>query len=145
MKVILQQDVKDHGKKGQLVDVSDGYARNYLIPKKLAIQATADNLNIMKQQEKARQKKMETEKTEAQAADELLDIVGVQASFVVARCGDHIFVSGRSIGIVNVQIILEKLGGGGSKSTAGAQVLETDVQKVVEELKLAVDKYMAEQ
>ena len=68
MKVILQQDVKDHGKKGQLVDVSDGYARNFLIPKKLAVQATTDNLNTMKQQEKARQKKMELEKAEAQAA-----------------------------------------------------------------------------
>ena len=54
MKVILQQDVKGQGKKGQLVDVSDGYARNFLLPKKLAVIATAENLNTMKQQEKAR-------------------------------------------------------------------------------------------
>ena len=53
MKVILQQDVKGQGKKGQLVDVSDGYARNFLLPKKLAVIATAENLNTMKQQEKA--------------------------------------------------------------------------------------------
>ena len=46
MKVILQQDVKGQGKKGQLVDVSDGYARNFLLPKKLAVIATAENLNL---------------------------------------------------------------------------------------------------
>ena len=81
----------------------------------------------------------------AQAADELLNIVGVQASFVVARCGDHIYVSGRSIGVVNVQIILEKLGGGGNKSTAGAQIPERNVAKVVGELKAAIDRYLEEQ
>ena len=54
MKVILQQDVKGQGKKGQLVNVSDGYARNFLLPKKLAVIATAENVNTMKQQEKAR-------------------------------------------------------------------------------------------
>ena len=66
MKVILQQDVRDHGKKGQLVEVSDGYARNYLFPRKLAIAATADNVNTMKQQEKARARQIELEKAEAQ-------------------------------------------------------------------------------
>ena len=55
MKVILQQDVKGQGKKGQLIEASDGYARNFLIPRKLAVPATAENLNTMKQQEKARQ------------------------------------------------------------------------------------------
>jgi len=81
MKVILQQDVKDHGKKGQLIDVSDGYARNFLLPKKLAVQATADNLNAMKQQEKAKQKRMEIEKLEAQAAAGRLEscVVKIQA------------------------------------------------------------------
>ena len=54
MKVILQQDVKGQGKKGQMVEVSDGYGRNYLLPRKLAVEATADNLNTMKLQEKAR-------------------------------------------------------------------------------------------
>ena len=53
MKVILQQDVRGQGKKGQLVEVSDGYARNFLLPKKLAVTATAENVNTMKQQEKA--------------------------------------------------------------------------------------------
>ena len=52
MKVILLQDVKGQGKKGQSVEVSDGYARNFLLPKKLAEEATADNLNAMKIKEK---------------------------------------------------------------------------------------------
>ena len=51
MKVILQQDVKGQGKKGQLVEVSDGYGRNFLLPRKLAVEATSDNLNTMKLQE----------------------------------------------------------------------------------------------
>ena len=54
MKVILQQDVKGQGKKGQLIEASDGYARNFLLPRKLAVEATPDNLNKMKMQEKAR-------------------------------------------------------------------------------------------
>lgn len=65
MKVILQQDVKEHGKKGQMVEVSDGYARNFLFPRKLAIAATTDNVNMMKQQEKARQRQIDAEIAEA--------------------------------------------------------------------------------
>ena len=57
MKVILLQDVKGQGKKGQLVDVSDGYARNYMLPRKMAIEATADNINTMRMNDKARQEK----------------------------------------------------------------------------------------
>ena len=53
MKVILNQDVKGQGKKGQLVEVSDGYARNFLLPRKLAVEANADNVNKMKLEEKA--------------------------------------------------------------------------------------------
>jgi large subunit ribosomal protein L9 len=65
MKVILQADVKGQGKKGQLVDVSDGYARNYLLPRKLAVAANDGNVAVMKQQEKARLKKMEDDKAAA--------------------------------------------------------------------------------
>ena len=53
MKVILQQDVKGQGKKGQMVEVSEGYARNFLLPRKLAIAATADAINTMNLKEKA--------------------------------------------------------------------------------------------
>ena len=71
MKVILTQDVKSQGKKGQLVEVSDGYARNFLLPKKLAVIATAENLNTMKLQEKARKAQEAAEKAEAEAAKEV--------------------------------------------------------------------------
>ncbi|MCQ2443273.1 MAG: 50S ribosomal protein L9 [Oscillospiraceae bacterium] len=67
MKVILQQDVRGQGKKGQLVEVSDGYARNFLLPKKLALIATADNINTMQQQEKARRAREAAEREEAVA------------------------------------------------------------------------------
>lgn len=67
MKVILQQDVKGHGKKGQLIEASDGYARNFLLPRKLAVEATTDNINTMKLQEKAKKAKEAAEKAEAEA------------------------------------------------------------------------------
>ena len=54
MKVILQTDIRGKGKKGQLVEVSDGYARNFLLPRKLAVEANADNVNKMKLEEKAK-------------------------------------------------------------------------------------------
>ena len=64
MKVILQQDVRGQGKKGQLVEVSDGYARNFLFPRKLAVAATTDNVNTMKLQAKARREHEAKEKAE---------------------------------------------------------------------------------
>ena len=64
MKVILQQDVKGQGKKGQMVDVSDGYARNFLLPRKLAVEATAENVNTMKMQDKARKAREAEEKAQ---------------------------------------------------------------------------------
>ena len=54
MKVILLEDVKSLGKRGELVEASDGYARNYLLPRKLATEATADNINALKLKEKAK-------------------------------------------------------------------------------------------
>ena len=73
MKVILQQDVRGQGKKGQLVEVSDGYARNFLLPRKLAVTATAENLNTMKQQEKARKAQEAAEKAQAEATAKQLE------------------------------------------------------------------------
>ena len=72
MKVILQQDVKGQGKKGQMVEVSDGYGRNFLLPRKLAVEATAENVNTMKRQDKAKQARLAEEKAAAQAAAEQL-------------------------------------------------------------------------
>ena len=65
MKVILTQDVKGKGKKGQMIEVSDGYARNFMLPRKLAIEATPDAVNTMKMNDKATQERIAREKAEA--------------------------------------------------------------------------------
>ena len=65
MKVILLQDVKGKGKKGQMIEVSDGYARNYMLPRKMAIEATTDAINTMKMNDKATQERIAREKAEA--------------------------------------------------------------------------------
>ena len=65
MKVILLQDVKGKGKKGQMLEVSDGYARNFMLPKKLAIEATADAVNTMRMNDKAAAEKAAKERAEA--------------------------------------------------------------------------------
>lgn len=65
MKVILTQDVRGKGKRGQLIEVSDGYARNFLLPKKLAQEATADNINTMKMNDKATMERQAKERAEA--------------------------------------------------------------------------------
>lgn len=65
MKVILLQDVKGKGKKGQLLEVSDGYARNFMLPRKLAIEATADAMNTKRMNDKATQERIAREKAEA--------------------------------------------------------------------------------
>ncbi len=65
MKVIFLQDVKGKGKKGQMAEISDGYARNYLLPKKLAIEATPDAINTMRMNDKAAAEKAAKERAEA--------------------------------------------------------------------------------
>ena len=65
MKVILLQDVKGKGKKGQMLEVSDGYARNFMLPKKLAIEATPDAINTMRMNDKAAAEKAAKERAEA--------------------------------------------------------------------------------
>lgn len=78
MKVVLLQDVKGQGKKDQIIDVSDGYARNFLIPKKLALQADAKILNDIKNKEEARQRKIELEKKDARETAEKLQALMVK-------------------------------------------------------------------
>ena len=65
MKVILQQDVKGKGKKGQMIEVSDGYARNYMLPRKIAVEATPDNINSMRMNDKALLERQTKERAEA--------------------------------------------------------------------------------
>ena len=79
--------------------------------------------------------------TAAQAADELLNIIGIDTSFVLAGDGTQVNISGRSMGDTNVQVILEALGGGGNAAAAGGQVEGKSVEEVVAELKAAIDKY----
>ena len=66
MKVILQQDVRGQGKKGEMIEVSEGYGRNFLLPRKLAVPATADAINTMNLKEKARKAEEARLKAEAQ-------------------------------------------------------------------------------
>ena len=77
----------------------------------------------------------------AQAADELLNIAGADASFVLSPDGDRVVICGRSVGEVNVQYILETLGGGGNAAAAGAQVPNTTLQETLRRLLQAIDKY----
>lgn len=84
MKVILTQDVKNLGKEGDVKDVSDGYARNYLIPKGLVVEATKGNLKEIEDQTKRLQKQKDREKTQAQA---LYDRLNGKSITVTARSG----------------------------------------------------------
>ena len=102
MKVILLQDVKGQGKKGQLVDVSDGYARNFLLPKKLAQEATADNVNTMKMNDKALQEKRQKEREEAVALEKVLKAMTLTVN---AKGGG----AGRLFGSVTNQEIADAL------------------------------------
>ena len=102
MKVILQKDVKGQGKKGQMVEVSDGYARNFLFPKKLAVEANADNMNVMKQKEAAEKARIAREKAEAEALAEKLKSCMVMIS---AKAGN----GGRLFGSVTTSEVSENL------------------------------------
>ena len=80
----------------------------------------------------------------AKAADELLTISDITASFVLGKSGDKIFVSGRSIGEINVQLILEKLGGGGHITVAGAQLEGLTLEEAKQELIIRINEYFSE-
>ena len=102
MKVIFHEDVKGQGKKGELKEVSDGYARNYLLPRKLATEATADNINTMKLKEKARLAQIAKEK--AQAEENAKKLGGVQV-IIKAKAGN----AGKLFGAVTSQEISDAL------------------------------------
>ena len=102
MKVILQQDVKGQGKKGQMVEVSEGYARNFLLPRKLAILATADAINTMTLKEKARKAEEARQKAEAEEIAKKLKDCKIQ---LTAKAGN----GGRLFGAVTTKEISEGL------------------------------------
>ena len=102
MKVILTQDVKGQGKKDQVVDVSDGYARNFLFPKKLAIPADNKAMNEIKNKEASLKHKIDTERAEAKALAEKLDTILVK---LVCKSG----ADGRLYGAVTAKDIAEAL------------------------------------
>ncbi len=81
MKVILTQDVKGQGKKDQVVEVSDGYARNFLLPKKLAIPADNSALNDVKNKEAAKQHKIDVEKQQAMETAKKLEAITVKMQY----------------------------------------------------------------
>ena len=102
MKVILLQDVKGKGKKGQMIEVSDGYARNFMLPKKMAIEATADAINTMRMNDKATQERIAKEKAEALALSKQLR----ELTLVVTAKGGG---AGRLFGSVTNQEIADAL------------------------------------
>ena len=102
MKVILQQDVKGQGKKGQLVEVSEGYARNFLLPRKLAIEATTDAINTLNLKEKARKAEEARQKAEAEEISKKLKDCPVK---LTAKAGN----GGKLFGAVTTKEIAEGL------------------------------------
>ena len=86
MKVILLEDVKGRGTKGQVVNASDGYARNYLLPNKLAVEATNQNLNALKNKQVAESNRRKTELEEAKKQAEVLSALQVT---IKAKCGEN--------------------------------------------------------
>ncbi len=102
MKVILLQDVKGKGKKGQMIEVSDGYARNFMLPKKMAMEATPDAINTMRMNDKATQERIAREKAEALAISQKLREMTVT---VTAKGGG----SGRLFGSVTNQEVADAL------------------------------------
>ena len=102
MKVILLQDVRGKGKKGQMLEVSDGYARNYMLPRKMAIEATADAVNTMRMNDKATQERIAREKAEAmETAKKLREMTVI----VTAKGGGN----GRLFGSITNQEIADAL------------------------------------
>ena len=123
MKVILLQDVKGKGKKGQMLEVSDGYARNFMLPKKLAIEATPDAINTMRMNDKATQERIAREKAEALAtANKLREMTVV----VTAKGGGN----GRLFGSVTNAEIADALAKQGVKLDKRKIVLNETIKNV---------------
>ena len=116
MKVVLKQDIKGTGKKDQMVEVSDGYARNFLFPRKLAVPADAANANDVKNKAEAKQYHLEQERA---AAQKLADSVNEKGITIHAKAGSN----GRLFGAVTAKDIAQAL-----KESYG---VELDKRKIV--------------
>ena len=123
MKVILLQDVKGKGKKGQMLEVSDGYARNYMLPRKIAMEATTDAVNTMRMNDKATAERIAREKAEALAtANKLREMTVV----VKAKGGGQ----GRLFGAVTNAEIAAALEKSGIKLDKRKIVLNENIKNV---------------
>lgn len=124
VKRLLQNDLDDYVRRAQIVKQAEIYKGSIAIA---AYDGASDRV------------------TAAQAADDLLNITRVQASFVLYQASDCVVISARSLGNINVQIILEKLGGGGHLATAGAQIRGKSIREVVDELICAIDQVVEDE
>ena len=123
MKVILLQDVKGKGKKGQMIEVSDGYARNYMLPRKIAVEATADAVNTMRMNDKATQERIAREKAEAMEISKKLREMTLT---VTAKGGG----AGRLFGSVTNQEIADALAKTGIKLDKRKIVIADPIKNV---------------
>ena len=123
MKVILLQDVKGKGKKGQMIEVSDGYARNFMLPRKLAIEATADAINTKNMNDKATAERIAREKAEALATANKLREMTLT---VTAKGGG----AGRLFGSVTNQEIADALAKVGIKLDKRKIVISDTIKNV---------------
>lgn len=118
---LLRNDLESYIQKTKIVSGANIYRSN------IAIALCHDKLN-------------DTQLVVAQAADEMLNVSGIEAAFVLALEGNRVIISGRSLGSVNVQVVLEKLGGGGHITIAGAQIKNNDLELAKLELQEAIDE-----
>lgn len=123
MKVILLQDVRGKGKRGQLVEVSDGYARNYMLPRKLAMEATPDAINTMRMNDKATQERQAKERAEAVALSKKMK----EMTLTVAAKGGG---AGRLFGSVTNQEIADALSAAGISLDKRKIILDEPIKTV---------------
>ena len=122
---LFKNDMKEYKAKAQIISQATMHYGRMAIAKWTA---SIDNANV----------------AAAQAADELLNISGIAASFVLTEYPEQVGISARSLGEINVQVILEKMGGGGHMMVAGAQIKDHTLDEVYEMLKQAIEEYLAE-
>lgn len=123
IKVLLQNDLKTYTQMSNVINVVQ------LIDDKVALSVCSLNTK-------------DAQLVAAKAADQLLNIEEIDASFVLSNIQEDVYISGRSLGTINVQMILEKLGGGGSFSNAGAKIQNASIEEVLEKLKGEIHEYL---